>query len=414
MTSITPWRPWLVCAVLLMATALSYLDRQALSVVAPLVREELRLDNAQLGLLLSAFFYSYAAMHLFVGAILDRFNIRYVYGAFVAAWSLAQACTGVARTFGALFAGRMALGIFEAAAQPGAARIIARLVPARDRTLANGIMMSGGSIGAMVAPLVMISLASAVGWRAGFLLLGGIGLLWAFFGVLWFRAPAEVLKGHPTGITQAEADRWGAILRGPRFWACVAGAVFGIPIIHISSSWVPTFFVQEWKLPLTAGLGVYLFLVYLGLDLGFVGGGAAVSLLARRGWRVGRARKAVLVVSTACMLCACAVPWAPSVPAAVALVFLLNLGRASYGANFLAFNQDLAPGRVGTIAGLMGAIGAFSGALLVWAVGVLSKTSGFKFPFLIVGLLAMLGVIPLLAVDWDRPLLEKRGMSCAK
>jgi ACS family hexuronate transporter-like MFS transporter len=414
MTTITPWRPWLVCAVLLMATALSYLDRQALSVVAPLVREELKLDNAQLGLLLSAFFYSYAAMHLFVGAILDRFNIRYVYGAFVAAWSLAQACTGLARTFAALFAGRMALGIFEAAAQPGAARIIARLVPAKDRTLANGIMMSGGSIGAMVAPLVMIALASAVGWRAGFLLLGGIGLLWAFFWVLWFRPPAEVLKGHPTGITQAEGDRWGAILRDPRFWACVAGATFGIPILHISSSWVPTFFVQEWKLPLTAGLGVYLFLVYLGLDLGFVGGGAAVSLLARRGWRVGRARKAVLVVSTACMLCACAVPWAPSVPSAVVLVFLLNLGRASYGANFLAFNQDLAPGRVGTIAGLMGAIGAFSGALLVWAVGVLSKASGFKFPFLIVGLLAVLGVIPLLAVDWDRPLSEKRGISCAK
>jgi ACS family hexuronate transporter-like MFS transporter len=414
MTTITPWRPWLVCAVLLMVTALSYLDRQALSVVAPLVREELKLDNAQLGLLLSAFFYSYAAMHLFVGAILDRFNIRYVYGAFVAAWSLAQACTGLARTFAALFAGRMALGIFEAAAQPGAARIIARLVPAKDRTLANGIMMSGGSLGAMVAPLVMISLASAVGWRAGFLLLGGIGLLWAFFWVLWFRPPAEVLKGHPTGITQAEGDRWGAILRDPRFWACVAGATFGIPILHISSSWVPTFFVQEWKLPLTAGLGVYLFLVYLGLDLGFVGGGAAVSLLARRGWRVGRARKAVLVVSTACMLCACAVPWAPSVPSAVVLVFLLNLGRASYGANFLAFNQDLAPGRVGTIAGLMGAIGAFSGALLVWAVGVLSKASGFKFPFLIVGLLAVLGVIPLLAVDWDRPLSEKRGISCAK
>jgi len=62
----------------------------------------------------------------------------------------------------------------------------------------------------------------------------------------------------------------------------------------------------------------------------------------------------------------------------------------------------------------MGAIGAFSGALLVWAVGVLSKASGFKFPFLIVGLLAVLGVIPLLAVDWDRPLSEKRGISCAK
>ena len=137
MTTVTPWRPWLVCAVLLTATALSYLDRQALSVVAPLVREELELDNAQLGLLLSAFFYSYAAMHLFVGAILDRFNIRYVYGAFVACWSLAQAAAGLVRSFGGLFAARAALGVFEAAAQPGAARIIARLVSAEHGTLAD-------------------------------------------------------------------------------------------------------------------------------------------------------------------------------------------------------------------------------------------------------------------------------------
>lgn len=177
--------------------------------------------------------------------------------------------------------------------------------------------------------------------------------------------------------------------------------MFGIPILHISSSWVPTFFVQEWKLPLAAGLGVYLFLIYLGLDVGFICGGAAVSLLVRRGLPVGRARKVVLVISTALMLAAAAAPWAPSVRAAVGMVFLLNAGRASYGANFLAFNQDIAPRRVGMMAGVMGAIGAFSGALLVWAIGVISKAGGFKLPFLIVGGLAVLGVIPLLVVRWD-------------
>ncbi len=413
MNSQSRWWPWAVCLVLLTATALSYLDRQALSVVAPLVREELRLDNAQLGLLLSAFFYSYAGMHLVVGLILDRFNIRYVYALFVAGWSLAQVSAGLSRGFSSLFAARVFLGLFEAAAQPGAARIIARIVPAKDRVFANGIMMSGGSLGAMVAPLVMIWLANTIGWRAGFVILGSIGLLWAGFWVLWFRPPKSdrpPASNVSTRAAQQPEDRWGVILRSPRFWACVVGAMFAIPILHISSSWVPTYFVQQWKMPLTGGLGVYLFLVYLGLDVGFIGGGAVVSLLVRRGLPVGRARKAVLVGSTALMLSAAGVPWAPSVPVAVALIFLLNAGRACYGANFLAFNQDIAPGRVGTIAGLMGAIGAFCGALLVWVIGVLSKASGFKLPFLMVGCLAVLGVIPLLLVRWDRKEISKVGI----
>jgi len=409
MNSQTRWWPWAVCLVLLTATALSYLDRQALSVVAPVVRGELKLDNAQLGLLLSAFFYSYAGMHLVVGLILDRFNIRFVYGLFVACWSLAQMGAGLARGFVSLFTARVFLGVFEAAAQPGAARIIARIVPAKDRTFANGIMMSGGSIGAMVAPLAMIGLANTIGWRAGFMILGGIGLAWAAGWVAWFRPPVEVLKGAAGRGALTEADRWATILRSSKFWGCVFGAMFGIPILHISSSWVPTYFVQEWRLPLAAGLGVYLFLIYLGLDVGFISGGAAVSLLVRRGLPVGRARKVVLVVSTALMLSAAAVPWAASVPAAVAMVFLLNAGRASYGANFLAFNQDIAPGRVGMMAGVMGAVGAFSGALLVWAIGVMSKAGGFKLPFLMVGCLAVLGVIPLLVVRWDLERAGKRG-----
>jgi len=402
MTVHSRWWPWLVAVVLLTATCLSYLDRQALSVVAPLVGAELSLDNAQLGVLLSAFFYSYSLMHLVVGYILDRFNIRFTYGLFVAFWSLAQIFAGLSRGFGSLCGARVALGAFEAAAQPGAARIIARIIPQKDRALANGLMMSGGSLGAIIAPVLMIWLANTVGWRTGFVMLGMVGVAWAGLWVLWFRPPAEVLRGSVgRGRSLAEADRWSTIVRNPRFWSCVGGATFAIPIIHISSAWIPTFFVQEWRMPLAAGLGIYLLLIYLGLDFGFIGGGAAVSYLIRRGFKVGRARKTVMTAAACLMLCVAAVPWAPSVQTAVALVFLLNLGRAAYGAIFLAFNQDIAPGRVGMMAGTMGCVGAFSGALLVWAIGVISKAAGFTMPFLMVACLAVLGLIPLLVVDWD-------------
>jgi sugar phosphate permease len=396
------WWPWKVCAFLLLATALSYLDRQALSIVAPVVSKELSLDNAQLGLLLSAFFYSYAIMHLFVGLLLDRYNIRVTYGLFVALWSLAQMLSGLAGGFASLFTARLLLGTFETAGQTGAARIISRILPGKDRALANGIMMSGGSLGAMIAGPLMIFMANSIGWRAGFIGLGVVGLVWSAAWLLWFRPPVSVLRGSINKDQPlAEEDRWRTILTNPKFWACVVGAAFTIPIIHISSAWIPTYFVQSWGLSLSAGFAAYLFFIYLGLDLGFMGGGAAVSYLIGRGWQVAQARKAVMAASALLMFSAALVPLAPSALSAVFLVFLLNMGRASWGAIFLAFNQDIAPARVGMIAGIMGCIGSLAGALLVWVIGIISKSAGFTIPFLMIAGLAVLGLFPVLFVRWE-------------
>jgi sugar phosphate permease len=397
---LTPWQ-WKLCGFLLMATALSYLDRQALSVVAPVVAGELKLDNEQLGRLLSAFFYTYAAMHIAVGWILDRYNIRYTYGLFVALWSCSQILAGFARGFGDLFVCRLFLGAFETAGQTGAARIIARTLPPRERTFANGLMMSGGSIGAMLAPLLMIFLANRYGWRFGFIVLGALGLLWAAAWLWWFRPAASVAQGTSNRATLTEADQFRVILRNPRFWACVAGAACTIPILHISASWVPTYLVQEWGLKVSGALSGYLFLVYAGLDIGFIGGGAAVSWLISRGWTVARARVRIMWISAVLMMTAALVPFAPAVGFAVAGICLLNVGRACWGALFLAFNQDIAPGRVGLVAGVMGCLGSLMGAWLVWLIGWVTKTRGFDGPFWMIAVLVLAGTIPVATARWE-------------
>lgn len=393
--------PWKVVTFLLAATLLSYLDRQALSVVAPRVAAELDLDNARLGLLLSAFFWTYALMHLVVGWPLDRFNLRVVYPLFVGLWSLAQIGCGLARGFRALFVARLFLGAFEAAGQPGAARIIARIMTQKDRTFANGLMMSGGSLGAMIAPPLMIWLANTWGWREGFVLLGLAGLLWAGGFAAWFRAGREVLYGsRREGGAEAE-NRWPVILRSPRFWGCALGAACTIPLIHITAAWVPTYFVQRWKFGLTGRLSLILLVIYAGLDAGFIGGGALVRWLSRGGRSVARARKMVMTASAALIASAAVVPLAASPGMAVALIFLLNVGRASWGAIFLAFNQDIAPGRVAQIAGVYGCIGALMGALLVWLVGIISRSAGFDIPFLLIGALGVAGTLPVVLTRWE-------------
>lgn len=403
---LTPWQ-WKLCGFLLMATALSYLDRQALSVVAPVVAGELKLDNEQLGRLLSAFFYAYAAMHIAVGWILDRYNIRVTYGLFVALWSGSQILAGFARGFGELFACRLLLGAFETAGQTGAARIIARTLPARQRTFANGLMMSGGSIGAILAPVLMIFLANRYGWRFGFTVLGLLGLAWSAAWLFWFRPKPEVLQGTSNAATLTEADRIGTILRNRRFWACVAGAACTIPVIHISSAWMPTYFVQEWGLKVSGALSGYLFLIYAGLDIGFIGGGAAVSWLVSRGWSVARARVRMMWISAAVMLAIGLVPFAQSLGFAIAGIFLLNVGRACWGALFLAFNQDIAPGRVGLVAGIMGCIGSLMGALLVWLIGWVTKTRGYDGPFWMIAALVVAGTAPVALAGWEKHDSEK-------
>lgn len=400
----TRWWPWKVAVFLLFATALSYLDRQALNVVAPLVKEDLRLDNAQLGALFSAFLLAYGVMHLFVGFFLDRFNIRVVYVVFVALWSVCQVVAGLVRSFEGLRAARFGLGTFEAAGQPGAARIISRILPAKDRAFANGIMMSGGSVGAMLAPLLMIYLAQTLGWRTGFIIVGALGLVWSLAFFAWFRPPSkpDQPKGAADNTASRVMDSWRVILRNPRFWACVVGALLVIPIIHIVSAWTAVYFAQAWKMKVDFKLGGFLFLTSAGLDVGFLAGGAAVSLLIRRGAGVGKARKVVLLIAALLMFGCALVPFAPHVGFAVALLFLLHVGRAAWGAIFLAFNQDIAPGRVGMIAGIMGAIGALTASLLVWIVGVLSQGSGFAVPFVMIGLMPIAATIPFLLLNWDR------------
>src|SRR5713226_9762489 len=153
-------KKWQICVLLLAATTLNYLDRQTLSILSPVLQREMHLGNEALGWLFGVFYYVYTFSLFAAGPILDRSNLRWAFTFAVFLWSLVSVLTGLANGFVALLIFRLALGVVESANWPAGMRVVARLLEPRERALGNGIFTSGTSVGALVAPGLILAIAA--------------------------------------------------------------------------------------------------------------------------------------------------------------------------------------------------------------------------------------------------------------
>src|SRR4030095_8363487 len=178
-------RRWIAGGVLLLASAINYMDRQTLANAAVRVTREFHLQQEQYGNLEATFGYAFAAGSLLFGFIADRVSLRWLYAVIVLLWSAVGFATGFSRTYEDLWICRTLLGFFEGGHWPCGIKATRALLDARDRTLGNGVLQSGTSIGAIVTPLIMGALMTSEpgSWRYPFQVIGAFGLLWI---VLWF------------------------------------------------------------------------------------------------------------------------------------------------------------------------------------------------------------------------------------
>ena len=170
---------------LVLSAWLNFIDRGALSAAAPALQADLRLTPVQLGYLLSAFFWTYAGCQVITGWLVDRFEVSRLYAAGFLVWSAATLFTGFAGAFAGLFALRLVLGIGESTAYPAYARILSREFPEHRRGLANALIDAASKTGPGVATFIGGLIITAFGWRAMFIGLGAVSLLWFPFWVRW-------------------------------------------------------------------------------------------------------------------------------------------------------------------------------------------------------------------------------------
>jgi ACS family glucarate transporter-like MFS transporter len=241
------WPRYLVIGALFLLSLITYIDRAAISAAKGPMAGDLSLSDAQMGLVFSAFALGYAAAQMPGGWLADRIGPRRALALVVVLWSALTALTGAMTRFGPLLLVRLLFGISEAGAYPGSARVFYNWLPAGERGIANGILFSGGLLGAAFAFPICVWLIEHYDWRGAFYVLGIPGVIWAIAWLTWFRDQPRDCIVHDAAASDAPASL-GAILRSRGMLLAMAQYFCGNFTFYICISWMHPYLIEQYGL----------------------------------------------------------------------------------------------------------------------------------------------------------------------
>ena len=391
MTSVAPElsgaRRWSLAGMLFASGFINYLDRAILSVALPLIALDLHLGPESKGVLLSAFFWSYALMQLPMGFFSDRWNIRWLYTGAFALWSLACGFTGLAGTLSVLIGLRIVLGIGESVYLPAGMKIVSLFFRAGDRGLASGLMNCGTRAGlALGAPLIAW-LVVRFGWKGAFFILGFSSLAWLVPWLLVFPS-----SNHVAPVRRMEHGPWFST-----FDRNLAGLCFGQICYsyywYLLVTWLPDYLVESRHMPIQKA-GTYAAIPYLIFAVSEPLGGWIADRLVRFGWNEVRSRRTIITVAFLMSLMLLPAGLMSNDLSAVMLIGGASLVGLATG-NLLALLQRMAPPRsVGMWTGVLNFSGNLSGIVAPLATGILIAKTGSYVPGFVVAVVILLAGLP--------------------
>jgi D-galactonate transporter len=422
---------WYVAAMMWAAIAINYIDRTVLSAAAPKIQSEFNLSPMQMGVVLSAFFWSYALLQLPAGFLADKFGQKKTLGFAVLWWSLATAVTGFATGFKSLIGLRVALGVGEAAAYPSNAGIASKWFPSKERGTVAGIFDSGSKFGGAIALPLIAWMVARFGWKETFALVGSLGVIWSLVWWFMFRdSPAQ----HPRvnqaelahireGQSQKSLDdtampmKWYELFKHRNIWAMCIGFFMINYNSYFFITWLPTYLVKERgmgliemgimaSLPLLVAMVVEVFAGWLS-DRVFTSG--RLSLTATR--------KLFLIVG---LLMASSIGFAAFAESAMTAVILLCIAKSGTtvaASQVWALPSDVAPRNMTSmVAGIQNSVSNMGGVVGPIVTGaIVGATGSFVYALLfsaaliciaIVNYLFLLGKVERIEVTAD-PILGK-------
>ena len=387
---------WGVLALLFFSIMVNLLDRQVLSVMAPVIRDELGLTNTDYSLVLFFFLLGLTLFQFPVGALIDRKGARLGLPFIMVIWSIANALHAVARNLVHFCSFRFLLGAGECGNYSGGIKVISQWFPARERALAGGIFNSGTVAGAFLAPMLIVPLGLAFGWRATFLIPSVLGLLWILPWLRYYRerSPADPTPQAERAASPPRTSFW-SLLRVRHVWGAILIRALGGPVVHFYWNWLPEYLRRERGFSMeeigwTAGIPFFF------AGLGNLAGGWLSGHLMKRGWSTDRARKTAFITSAVLCASSMAVPLAPSAVWALALICAATFGIAISVPTHIATLGDLFSQRVlARLAGMTGLGEGIMNMTLMLATGIVVDRFSYLPVFLAAGLMPTLGVVAL-------------------
>ncbi len=406
---------WGVLLLLFSATVIAYIDRLTISLLAPVLQEELGITNMEYAGVATWFLLVYSAFQLFAGRLYDRLGTKTTYTASILVWSIAATLHATTRGIAGLSVYRALLGFGEAGHWPGVTKTVAEWFPPRTRAFAMGLVNSGASFGSVVAPPLVIGLLLAYGWQFAFIATGGLGFIWVVAWWWFYDDPARhrwvtpkelaIIRGDGMSSEAAVTDNAPAsrtlpkgIYRTRQLWAITIARFFGDPIWWLYLVWLPLYLKNERGFTMRE-IGNLAWLPYLFAALGGIAGGWFSGFLLKKGFSVHRARMTAIVTGTLFLPVGLLV-----INAASSLTMWIYICLTLFGFQFWVNNVQTLPSDiyekklVGTVSG-MGQSGAgFGSVIFVLATGWVVDQFTYTPILIIAGFLGPLATISLFLI----------------
>ncbi len=400
---------WWIAWTLFFSTVINYINRQTLSVLAPVITQQFKLTHSQLSWVFFSFQLSYAGMWLIGGVLLDIIGTRLGLALAVIWWSIISMLTGLANSLSQFAIFRFLLGIGEGCNWPGASKAVAEWFPAKERGVAVAIFDSGSSVGGAVAAITVPWVAITLGWRYAFVVSGVLGFFWL---ALWLHVYYP-LNRHPR-LTSEEKDlieagrdtakvseragagRWLTLLKDSNTWGIVLGRSLTDPIWWFYVFWLPQYLSDKRGFSLKQ-IAAFAWIPFVAADIGNFTGGLISGFLIKRGMPTLQARKWVCVVSCLPVIAGIPAARAHNAYVALALIAFAVWGYASWSTMGLTFPSDLFPQDVvASVTGVSGLGAGLAGAAFTLVVGKLVDRFSYYPAFFAAATMPLLATVAVL------------------
>jgi ACS family hexuronate transporter-like MFS transporter len=401
-----PGLRWWIVALISLGTILNYLARNSLGVLAPQLKLNLHVSTAQYSYVVAAFQLAYTVMQPVCGFVIDRIGLRLGVALFALIWAGANMLHAFAAGWPSLAVFRGLLGVGESAAVPSGVKAVSEWFPPRERSVAVGYFNTGTSLGALIAPPVVVFLALRYDWRAAFVIIGVLGAVWAMLWYIAYRPPTEhpllgeaerayILDGQPQSLPARTS--MAAILRQRAFWAIAIPRFLSEPAWQTFSFWIPLYLTTERGMNLK-GIALFAWLPFLAADIGGLAGGYLSPLLIKR-FNVALipSRIAGVVLGAVLMIGPGLVGLAAGPGWAIGLFCVGGFAHQMISTLINTLSADVFPASsIGTANGLVGMAGWTGGLIFTLIVGQLAERIGYSPLFACLALFDLIGAAVLI------------------